>query len=74
MEKSWIPFGMGSRTCIGKHISLLEISKLIPTVVRKFDFELKMKGEEWETKEFWFAKQFGVFVTCGERWEERRES
>ncbi|TPR06625.1 Cytochrome P450 family protein [Aspergillus niger] len=33
MERSYMPFGMGSRTCIGKNISL-EMNKLIPLVVR----------------------------------------
>lgn len=40
VEKYFFSFGMGSRTCIGKNISLLEISKLIPQLVRRFDFEL----------------------------------
>jgi cytochrome P450 len=31
---------MGSRTCIGKHLSFLEMSKLIPELVRRFDFSL----------------------------------
>ncbi|CAI4218950.1 unnamed protein product [Parascedosporium putredinis] len=30
-------FGQGSRTCIGKNISLMEISKVIPQIVRQFD-------------------------------------
>jgi cytochrome P450 len=30
-------FGMGSRTCIGKNISLLEIYKLVPTFLRRFE-------------------------------------
>ncbi|KFY13167.1 hypothetical protein V492_03442 [Pseudogymnoascus sp. VKM F-4246] len=40
LNKFWMPFGLGSRTCIGKNISLLEISKLIPELVRRYDFEL----------------------------------
>jgi cytochrome P450 len=31
---------MGSRTCIGKHVSILEMSKLIPKLVCRFDFTL----------------------------------
>ena len=31
---------MGSRTCIGKYVSILEMSKLIPELVRRFDFTL----------------------------------
>jgi hypothetical protein len=30
-------FGMGSRTCIGKNISLLEIYKVVPSLLRRFE-------------------------------------
>ncbi|KAK4500741.1 hypothetical protein PRZ48_008931 [Zasmidium cellare] len=40
MESSWCPFGAGSRTCIGRNVSLLEISKLVPELVRRFEFEM----------------------------------
>jgi cytochrome P450 len=48
---------MGSRTCIGKNISLLEMTKLIPQLIRNFDFELEKPDQEWETVNVWFAKQ-----------------
>lgn len=58
-------FGLGSRTCIGRHISFLEMSKLIPLVVRKFDFELEHPEREWNTVNYWFVKptDFRVKVT-----------
>lgn len=34
-------FGMGSRTCIGKNISLLEIYKLVPSLLRRFEVCLR---------------------------------
>ena len=37
MEGCMIQFGMGTRTCIGKNISLLEIYKLIPSFLRRFE-------------------------------------
>jgi cytochrome P450 len=37
MNGSMLQFGMGSRTCIGKNISLLEIYKLVPTMLRRFE-------------------------------------
>jgi cytochrome P450 len=49
-------FGLGSRTCIGRHISMLEISKLIPWLVRSFDFELKDPDEQLDTTDYWFVK------------------
>ncbi|KAF1943495.1 cytochrome P450 [Clathrospora elynae] len=51
-------FGLGSRTCIGRHISFLEMSKLIPALVRDYDFELdnKAQARDWETMNHWFVK------------------
>ena len=55
-----IQFGLGSRTCIGRHVSMLEISKLIPLLVRDFDFELAgdlaPKDAEWSCANRWFVK------------------
>lgn len=37
MESCMLQFSMGARTCIGKNISLLEIYKLIPSFLRRFE-------------------------------------
>ncbi|KAI7784085.1 hypothetical protein LA080_010638 [Diaporthe eres] len=37
MDQGFIPFGFGSRTCIGKNASLLEVNKLVPIIVRDYD-------------------------------------
>lgn len=37
MNGTMFQFGMGSRTCIGKNISLLEIYKLVPSMLRRFE-------------------------------------
>lgn len=37
MENSIFSFGAGSRTCIGKNISLLEMYKLVPAVLMRFE-------------------------------------
>ncbi|KAL8676102.1 MAG: hypothetical protein Q9186_007345 [Xanthomendoza sp. 1 TL-2023] len=37
MDGTMLHFGMGARTCIGKNISLLEMYKLVPTFLRRFD-------------------------------------
>ncbi|KAI1424805.1 cytochrome P450 [Xylaria sp. FL1777] len=64
MNRQWIPFGVGSRTCIGRHISTLEISKLIPRIVYHFDFELSSSNAEdsWSTLNYWFVKPRGFEV------------
>lgn len=37
MKATMFHFGAGSRTCIGKNISLLEIYKLVPSFLRRFE-------------------------------------
>lgn len=37
MRLSMFQFGAGSRTCVGKNISLLETYKIIPSFLRKFE-------------------------------------
>ncbi|KAJ5961635.1 cytochrome P450 pisatin demethylase [Penicillium viridicatum] len=58
MEQNFMAFGVGSRTCIGKNISLLEMNKMIPVLVRDFDFELSQdnKVDGWTARTRWFVK------------------
>ncbi|KAM5353625.1 hypothetical protein ACJ41O_000275 [Fusarium nematophilum] len=58
MNRYYMPFGLGSRTCIGRHVSMLEMSKLIPRIVRDFDFGLdaSLQSEDWHTQNYWFVK------------------
>jgi cytochrome P450 len=37
MEAAIFTFAFGSRSCIGKNISLLEMYKVVPTILRKFE-------------------------------------
>lgn len=60
-------FGAGSRTCLGKNISLMEMSKLIPQIVRRFKIEPVHPGEPWQTKNWWLVKQFGMECYVKER-------
>ncbi|KAL8727916.1 MAG: hypothetical protein Q9181_005529 [Wetmoreana brouardii] len=54
LERNLFTFGAGSRTCIGKNISLLEMTKVIPQLYRNLHFELE--GGEWETQNAFFVK------------------
>ena len=40
MERSCFVFGAGTRTCMGKHMSLMEMSKVIPQRLREFEVKL----------------------------------
>ncbi|KAJ0331909.1 hypothetical protein COL922a_011751 [Colletotrichum nupharicola] len=64
-------FGLGSRTCIGKNVSILEISKLIPRIIRDFDFKLEGDAAApegtWKTRNAWFVKPQGFYVSVRPR-------
>jgi cytochrome P450 len=49
MSGTLLQFGMGARSCIGRNISLLEIYKLVPTVLRRFEVSL-LQLFEWLVK------------------------
>ncbi|KAI1420526.1 cytochrome P450 [Xylaria sp. FL1777] len=40
LRRFFFAFGGGTRTCIGRNISWLEIEKLVPTLVMRYDFKL----------------------------------
>jgi len=60
MEASFFAFGAGARTCIGKNISLLEMAKVVPQLLREFEVELAEPEREWKVKNHWFVQQEGV--------------
>jgi cytochrome P450 len=60
MEQSFFAFGAGARTCLGKNISLTEMHKMIPELLRKFELKLHIPGKEWKTKNVWFVQQEGL--------------
>lgn len=52
MEKSILTFGGGARQCIGKNISLMEINKALPSLIRAFDFTLPdFRSPNWHGKD-----------------------
>ncbi|KAK2735172.1 hypothetical protein FQN55_002262 [Onygenales sp. PD_40] len=38
-------FGIGPRVCLGKDIAIMEIYKLLPELIRRFEFQLVKSGE-----------------------------
>lgn len=56
LDRNFLTFGMGSRTCIGKNISLMEIQKTVPELIRRFEFEMVPLDATWTTKNRWFVK------------------
>ncbi|RSM09057.1 hypothetical protein CDV31_007824 [Fusarium ambrosium] len=67
MEQSFFAFGGGSRTCIGRHIAIMEMAKLIPEILRKFELSLPSPDHEWRTKNIWFVQQEGLICNLKRR-------
>ncbi|EXJ65883.1 uncharacterized protein A1O5_10859 [Cladophialophora psammophila CBS 110553] len=57
MENSLFTFGAGSHTCIGKNISLLEMYKLVPALLARFEIEFADASKPWKLHNAWFVKQ-----------------
>ncbi|KAJ3463618.1 hypothetical protein MRS44_008404 [Fusarium solani] len=66
MESCWMPFGAGSRTCIGKNISLLEMNKLVPVLVREFDF-VACDPSKVTHEDYWLVKQRNMMCKVSRR-------
>ncbi|KAF8173778.1 cytochrome P450 oxidoreductase [Mycena galopus ATCC 62051] len=68
MEKAFeLNFGHGARVCLGKHMSLIEMHKIIPELFRNFCVELDEPEKEWKTTNRWFVKQEGVICNLTRR-------
>ncbi|KAJ5471746.1 hypothetical protein N7530_009103 [Penicillium desertorum] len=52
----------GSRSCIGKHFGLLEVYKMIATLVSRYDIKLAHPERDWMTHNSFFMRQAGIEV------------
>jgi cytochrome P450 len=48
MDRFFFAFGSGARLCLGRNISWMEMSKLVPTLFSKFDLELVDPEANWK--------------------------
>ncbi|KAG9519726.1 cytochrome P450, partial [Aureobasidium melanogenum] len=67
LDRYNLVFGGGTRTCIGKNISLSEIHKVVPLIIQRYDIKLKYPERLWVTKNAWFNKQEGLDVLIQRR-------
>jgi hypothetical protein len=52
---------------LGKNISLLEMAKLVPQILRRFRIELVEPEKEWHLEGYWFVKQSGLMCKITRR-------
>ncbi|KAI1627312.1 cytochrome P450 [Exophiala viscosa] len=67
MERANLVFGHGKRACIGRNISMLEISKLVPQLLRHYTLSFVRPEQEWKVHGGWFVWQTGfeAFISKG---------
>ncbi|KAM7195564.1 Pisatin demethylase [Naviculisporaceae sp. PSN 640] len=62
-------FGGGSRICLGRNLSQMEVYKVVATLIASFDIRLEDQNEKWWTCSRWFYRNSGVIC----RLDPRRE-
>ncbi|KAI4858685.1 cytochrome P450 oxidoreductase [Hypoxylon rubiginosum] len=67
MNRSFLTFGHGAHTCSGRWISMMEATKLIPTLLMCYDMELEDGGKTYRFDNFWFMMQEGLRVHLRKR-------
>ncbi|KAJ5245807.1 pisatin demethylase [Penicillium chermesinum] len=63
MDRTLFSFGGGTRVCLGRNISYLEMYKVIPELLLRFKFDLASPQKQWEIRNAFFTYTKGVMVT-----------
>lgn len=67
MNNTDLSFGAGSRVCVGKHLGLLQVYKVVATLALCYDLDLADKNKEWKVINSWFPRQEGLVVKMARR-------
>ncbi|KAK4554665.1 hypothetical protein LTR86_008167 [Recurvomyces mirabilis] len=67
MARHDMSFGYGPRICVGRHITMVEMYKLLPTLMQEYQFEFETPETEWKVWHGWFQHQRNVNVRVKER-------
>lgn len=67
MKRFFFAFGSGARMCLGRNISWMEMSKLIPTLFMHYELELAEPEKEWTMKCWWVVMQEGIHLKLRRR-------
>lgn len=55
-----LTFGGGSHICIGRNLAMLEVYKIVATIVQRYHVELADPAQEWKVTNSWFTRQEGL--------------
>lgn len=55
-----LAFGGGSRICLGRNLALMEVYKVLATMVNRYDMELSDPEKEWTVDMGWMVRPKGL--------------
>ncbi|OJJ68595.1 hypothetical protein ASPBRDRAFT_199027 [Aspergillus brasiliensis CBS 101740] len=67
MYNSLLTFGAGHRVCLGKNLSYLEVYKLVPSMLQRYQLELANPTADWSLETKWFTMPSGFHVRIKSR-------
>ncbi|KAG2000997.1 hypothetical protein GB937_010616 [Aspergillus fischeri] len=67
MNAADLTFGAGSRVCIGRNLGMMEVYKVVATLVSRYEVELADSKGEWKTHNSFFVRQEGIEVRLRRR-------
>ncbi|KAH9885148.1 cytochrome P450 [Xylariomycetidae sp. FL2044] len=65
-EAAVLTFGAGKRICLGKQIALVELKKIVATLLLRYEFEL-LDPKRYTVQNSWFFRQHGIDVRLKRR-------
>ncbi|KAI0433428.1 cytochrome P450 [Xylaria sp. FL1042] len=69
MDKNLATFGYGSRTCIGRNLATVEMTKFLAEILTRYDVELLNKAKPWSIFSQWFAEINNMMILLHKRGE-----
>ncbi|KAG0141432.1 hypothetical protein CROQUDRAFT_51696 [Cronartium quercuum f. sp. fusiforme G11] len=68
LERAYMPFSFGPRSCVGRNVAILELKMIISTLILRYDFQLvDTNCDELETREGFLRKPLNFFVRIKRR-------
>lgn len=67
MNRAWMSFGGGRHSCSGQHISVLEMAKLIPSLVLRYDMTWEEGAPDIKVENYFFTVQNGLRIRLERR-------
>ncbi|KLU83910.1 pisatin demethylase [Magnaporthiopsis poae ATCC 64411] len=67
MNAADLAFGAGSRVCLGRHLGLVEVYKVVAALFARYEMDMVHPEKEWWTRNGFFLRQKGLQVRMKRR-------